>query len=179
MARTRKHGNGTGRQAVVGRYFRGLPVVDATDSLRVVVIKQDIRGAKRLDPNNCVFAQACRRLFDSHAVLILRSTAYVELPDDQGNRVVNRFIISNETRDKIAVFDKTGEAPEGGFVFNAPVRSQRMDSKAKYHKEYARDIRNGDRSQPVPRGLKHKRMQKTMLGVRDGRGKLGINFAWN
>lgn len=178
MARTRKHGNGTGRQAIVGRYFRGLPVIDATEPLRVVVIKQDIKGAKRLDPNNCVFAQACRRLFDSHAVLILRSTAYVELPDSRGRRVVNRFVISNETRDKIIAFDKTGEAPEGGFIFNAPSGSQGMEAKAKYHKRYANELRNGQRDLPVPRGAS-KRMSKTMLGVRDGRGKLGINFAFN
>lgn len=164
------------RQAVVGRFFRGLPVVDATESLRIVVNKSDIARARRLDPNNCVFAQACRRLYDSHAVLVLRKTAYVELPDDSGRRVVNRFIISENTSEKIVTFDKTGEAPEGGFLFNAPTASKTMDAERKYALKHKGDIRSG-RHTPKKR-TKQTRISRTMFGVRDGRGKLGINYAF-
>lgn len=166
-----------GRQAVVGRYFRGLPVIDATESLRVVINRADIAKARKLDPNNCVFAQACRRLYDSHAVLVLRRTAYVELPDDNGRRTVNRFVLSDETNGKIVRFDKTGEAPEGGFLFNAPSKSNTMDAKAKYGKAYDRAVRNGSHKVKAT-GKPNKKALRAMIGVRDGRGKLGINYAF-
>ncbi len=168
----------SGRQAVVGRYFRGLPVVDATEPLRVMINSADKQKARRLDPNNCVFAQACRRLYDSHAVLVLRRTAYVELPDSRGRRVVNKFVISSQTKDLIALFDKTGEAPEGGFVFLAPSPSKTMDAHRKYNEKYRREIGNGHRT--VTRtNKKNAKYERTMVGVRDGRGKLGINYAFS
>jgi hypothetical protein len=163
-------------QLEVHRFFRGLPVVDATEPLRVVVNKTDIRTAKRLDPNNCVFAQACRRLFNSHAVLFLRRTAYVELPDSRGRRVVNRFKITPTVFDRIVKFDKTGEADEGGFLLKPPVPSQRIEAHAAYAKRYRRELYEGKRTVKATRP--NKRYQKGMLGVRDGRGKLGINYAF-
>lgn len=166
----------TGRHAVVGRFFRGLPVVDAAEPLRIVVNKADIKNARRLDPNNCVFAQACRRLYDSHAVLVLRRTAYVELPDDNGRRVVNRFTISTETTEKIAKFDKSGEAPEGGFVFNKPSVSQKMGNKQLYSNKYRKEVRAGTRR--ITPSTPNRKSLRSMLGVRDGRGKLGINYAF-
>lgn len=166
-----------GRQAVVGRFFHGLPVVDATEPLRIVVNKTDLRKAKPLDPNNCVFAQACRRLFESHAVLILRRTAYVELPDSKGKRKVNRFIISDDVRDRIVRFDKTGKANEGGFIFNAPAESQRMDAKQSYGSKYRKAISSGKHR--ISHTKPNKKHARAMLGVRDGRGKLGINYAFN
>lgn len=176
---THTRANQGGRPMEVGRFFRGLPVVDATEPLRIVVNKQDIKGAKRLDPNNCVFAQACRRLFNSHAVLFLRRTAYVELPDEKGIRVVNRFILSHETCEKIHHFDKTGEAEEGGFILNPPTASTTIAGKRKYTKKYKKAIASG---QHVPEkrksNKKNRRFLKTMEGIRDGRGKLGINYAF-
>lgn len=165
------------RQAIVGRYFRGLPVVDADEPLRIIVNKSDIAKARRLDPNNCVFAQACRRLYNSSAVLVLRRTAYVELPDDNGRRSVHRFIISTETSEKIAAFDKTGEAPEGGFIFNPPSPFKRMDAERVYAAKRKRAIKAGTHKVKHRPGGKSK-LSRTMLGVRDGRGKLGINYAF-
>ncbi len=168
----------TGRAAIVGRYFRGLPVIDAEEPLRIIVNKSDISKARRLDPNNCVFAVACRRLFDSHAVLVLRKTAYVELPDERGRRVVNRFCIATSTSERIAEFDKTGEAPEGGFIFNAPPDSKKMDAERTYGAKRKQAIRAGTHKVKSRAGGKSSKVVRTMLGVRDGRGKLGINYAF-
>lgn len=174
---TKNRINHGGRPVEVGRFFRGLPVVEATEPLRIVVNKSDIKSGKRLDPNNCVFAQACKRLFNSHAVLFLRRTAYVELPDSKGIRQVHRFMISKETADKIHHFDKTGEADEGGFILNPPPISRTIEAHKTYTKRYNREIATGKRT--PQRGVRRKsRFIKTMEGVRDGRGKLGINYAY-
>lgn len=166
-----------GRQRTVGRFFRGLPVVDATEPLRIVVRREDIAKGRRLDPNQCVFAQACKRMFDSHTVLFLRRVAYVELPDAKGKRLVHRFVISNSTADRIAHFDKTGEHPEGGFVLNAPSKRRTMEGIAAYEAKYRQAIAEGKH---VPKsGVRRPgtRYLRTMQGVRDGRGRLGINYA--
>lgn len=162
--------------AVVGRFFQGLPVIDAAEPLRVVVNRADVAGARKLDPNNCAFAKACRRLFDAHTVLVLRRTAYVELPDRNGRRIVNRFVISNATADKIITFDQTGEFPEGGFIFSAPPPSKTMDAHVKYAREYARREKNGHKA--TVKRAKPRRSKVTLSLVRDGRGKLGINYAF-
>lgn len=164
------------RHKEVHRFFRGLPVVDAEDTLRIVVSRQDIKSATRLDPNNCVFAQACRRLFNSHAVLFLRRTAYVELPNEKGIRQVNRYVISGDTAAKIAHFDKTGEAAEGGFLLLPPSPSKTMQAHKAYNVKYRQDVYYGRRT-PKPHGPLKARKSRTMFGVRDGRGKLGINYA--
>ena len=166
-----------GRQAVVGRFFRGLPVVDADEPLRIILNNADIKNARKLDPNNCAFAQACRRLFDSHAVLFLRRTAYVELPDSKGKRKVNRFIISPEMASRIAEFDKTGKCDEGGFILNPPNASKKLGLAAAYERKRRAAIASGD-LKPKRRNKPNKKYAKAMLGVRDGRGKLGINYAF-
>lgn len=176
MPKTSKAKTTSNRNREVHRFFRGLPVVDAEDTLRIVVNRQDIRGATRLDPNNCVFAQACRRLFNSHAVLFLRRTAYVELPNEDGIRQVNRYMISHETAQKIAHFDKTGEAEEGGFLLLPPTPSKRMEAHKAYSLKYRNDVAYGRRT-PKRHGPIKERKSRTMFGVRDGRGKLGINYA--
>lgn len=166
-----------GRQAIVGRFFRGLPVLEATEPLRITVLREDIGKATRLDPNKCVFAQACKRLFDSHAVLFLRRRAYVELPDSRGRRVVFRYIIDNEMLEKIVTFDKTGVAPEGGFVLQPPSVSMTIEAHTKYWKAHKAALRAGTKKRGPSRGPSRTRA-KAMSLVRDGRGKLGINYAF-
>lgn len=178
MAKTTHRVNNGGRPAEVGRFFRGLPVVDATESLRILVNREDIKRAKRLDPNNCVFAQACRRLFNSHAVLFLRRYAYVELPDEKNVRMVFRYVIPNATVDKIVHFDKTGEAAEGGFILNAPPKSMTIGAHRAYSRRYAKEVASGKRVPQQGVRRKNRFAIKTMEGVRDGRGKLGINYAY-
>lgn len=176
-AKTNARKRNPGRQAVVGRFFRGLPVLEATEPLRITVLRQDIAQAQRLDPNNCVFAKACKRLFDSHAVLFLRRRAYVELPDSKGKRVVFRYIINDEMLDQIIAFDKTGIAPEGGFVLNPPSPSTTIDAIHKAWKRHEADLRAGKKRKGPTRGPSKVRA-KAMSLVRDGRGKLGINYAF-
>lgn len=175
--RTGRQNHG-GRPQQVLKYFRGLPVIEATEPLRIVMNRDDIKKGKRLDPNNCAFAQACRRLFNSHAVLFLRRTAYVELPDAEGIRKVHRFCISSSVANAIAQFDKTGEAPEGGFLLKAPPPSRLMNTHRAYSDKYRAEIASGKRVPLARQRKRPTRYLKTMEGVRDGRGKLGINYGY-
>ena len=59
------------------RFFGNLPVVDAKENLRIFVNDDDVHGAKRRDPKNCVLARACCRLYGSNAVAFFRMTAYL------------------------------------------------------------------------------------------------------
>jgi hypothetical protein len=109
------------------RYFEGLPVIDAKEPLRVFVNESDIKKARPQNPKQCVYAQACKRLFGARTVVFLRTTAYVDLPNEKGNRFVNRFTLHRTTGEAIQHFDKTGEAHPGGFLLSPPRPSRTLD----------------------------------------------------
>jgi hypothetical protein len=129
------------------RFFGDLPVIDADESLRVITNDDDVRNAVRKDPRKCVFAQACRRLFGATTVLVFRSIAYVDLPDENNKRAVNRFTVSPNVRERLEAWDAKGVAYPGGYLFKAPQQSRRLDEmrrraktyKAKGHKKKRRN----------------------------------------
>jgi hypothetical protein len=141
------------------RYFNGQPVIDAAEGIRLFVNEVDIRRAVPNDPTQCVYAQACKRLFGSTSVVFLRTKAYIDLPDAKGNRLVNRFVIEKPVREALIHFDKTGEADPGGFYLSAPSPSQRLE----YQKDYSVEKRSAIRG--------HRTVVASIAaGVRDGRG---------
>lgn len=127
----------------IERFWKGLPVEDAKTPLRVIVKPADIETAQRKDPEHCVFANACKRLFDSSAVVFLRSYAYVDLPNEKGERIVNRFRLERDARAYIKHFDKTGLAGPGGFLLSAPPPSQTLEAGRQYSKARRQRIING------------------------------------
>lgn len=114
--------------SILKRMFGDLPVRDARHELRVFALPCDIKDAKTGDPSQCVFAKACHRLFDAKKVFFFRSVAYLDLLQDDGNRVIERFIVPEKVKNLIIEFDKTGICPPGGFVLEPPTLSQRLDS---------------------------------------------------
>lgn len=161
-------------QRVSERFFNGLPVVDAENDVRIFVNERDIKKAQPNDPLNCVYAQACKRLFGSQTIVFLRTKAYIDLPDEQGNRQVNRFEIPMIVREQIIHFDKTGEAAPGGFLLQAPTPSQKLNAMAEYSRE-KRKRQGKDHETPEDRKRASIRGARTMVasievGVRDGRG---------
>lgn len=122
-----------GRMKKVGieyeRLWGSTPVVDADADLIVVVNEYDIEEGDPQDPTNCAFSRACKRMFNSQAVMFLRGRAYIDLPDEKGGRVVKRFQISAPARELIADFDRRKEVPSGGFLLKAPEPSDRLDYK--------------------------------------------------
>lgn len=156
-------------QQVSERYFEGLPVIDAKDNLRVFVTAQDIRRAKPNDPEHCVYAEACRRLFGATKIVFLRTKAYVDLPDESGRRFVNRFEIHRYVREQIIRFDQTGEAAPGGFLLSAPSPSQTLNAQRDYGRKFRDRAETGDvKRRAQMSGVRV--VSGTLLGVRDGRG---------
>ena len=165
MAKLKVRKNGSGDK--ISSFFRGLPMVDATEPLRITISKADARTGKRLDPNNCVFAKACKRLFGSQVVLFLRGQAYVELTDSKGLSKVYRYYFSPLVKEQIAVFDKTGTPPEGGFVLSPPSPSRKLATMRERQREYSEDVRLGRRTP------KRSPSRACADGVRDGRSLMG------
>ena len=74
------------------RYFGPLECVDAKKDIRVFVSRIDFKGARRKDETNCVLARACKRAFGCTKVMVLRGRAYLDLPQEDGSRKLERFI---------------------------------------------------------------------------------------
>jgi hypothetical protein len=117
----------------IKRLWGGLPVIDGEHDLRVFINQSDLDNAVRKDPGACVFAAACKRIFGSSKVLFFKSVAYVDLPDGNGARRVERFEMPDKMRELIEAFDR-GEMtiPEAGFLLKVP--------KASFTLEYRRNI---------------------------------------
>lgn len=111
------------------RYFGDIPVRDAKKDLRVFAGPEDIIGAVRGDPECCVFANACKRLYHSRKVVFMRSVAYVELIQDDATHVVERFTVTPKMKALIAEFDSTGNAAPGGYLLTAPPAGSTLDAK--------------------------------------------------
>lgn len=167
----------------ITRFFGGMEVIEAKESLRVFANKTDKQNANQGDPESCVLAQACGRLYGSSAVLIFKTIAYVDLPDENGVRYVNRFSLGAKTTRQIVEYDQTGEFPPGGFVFAPPSKHSQLDNDRAYQKERKRRIQNGEHKvdpkrsallKGVAKGIKQTAL---LTGVRDGSGM--VHFVKN
>lgn len=117
----------------IERIWDGIPVHDATKDLRIIIKPCDVSSAVQKDPGHCVFARACKRSFGTKKVLFLRTIAYVELPDEDGQTKVERFEMSPAVQQLIHDFDKGNKViPHGGFLLKAPVPSGRLDAQKEY-----------------------------------------------
>lgn len=167
----------SGKQgAALQRFFGGMEVVEATEPLRVFASADDIKKATKGDPRHCVLARACNRLFGSSAVLIFKTVAYVDLPDEKGVRKVNRFSVGVKAGRQIVNYDKTGKFPAGGFTFSVPADGSTLDSYRNYQIERKRLIRTGKRrvdpqKSALMKGIvKGVKKSALLTGVRDGSG---------
>jgi hypothetical protein len=170
----RNRGRSKEQADALERFFAGMKVVEATAPLRVFANENDKRIAFRGDPKSCVLARACERLFGSSAVLIFKTIAYVDLPDSNGIRQVNRFYVNNNVRDQIIRYDETGEFPPGGFTFYIPPRT--LDGDRQYQKDRKQRIKNGEHVVDVHKSAMLKGVFKgvkkaaMLTGIRDGSG---------
>lgn len=177
----------TQRQQVLERFFRGLPVKEAEMPLLVVAEKSDVANATPGDPANCAMSQACKRLYNSTAVVFFRSIAYVDLPDENGERAVHRFVLNGVTRENIIEFDRTGEFPAGGFRLTPPNNASTLDARRQYDKAHGENRRRAARKrrqhqreaiiqgEAVDSGKQH--AINHLEGVRSGSGM--VHFSQN
>lgn len=165
----------------IRRLWGGLPVVDATKALRLFVRPEDVEKATPKDPGCCVFAQACKRVFNVDKILFFRSVAYVELPDREGKHRVERFFLPLTTRRYIAAFDRgEGIIPEAGFELVPPPPSERFANKRAENRarRAARKELSGTRESGSPRVNLYNAIPRVLdLTVRSGTG--AVHFTQN
>lgn len=146
------------------RLWGDFPVVDASSELRVFPNAKDIHDGRPKDPTNCAFSQACKRLYGSSKVMFLRNVAYVDLPQADGSRRVERFMLTQPMRRLIEEFDQTGVASPGGYVLRPPTPSFTFEGRKEYN-----DRRQGrERVEHGPYGKRTDPL--TLAGVRNGAG---------
>jgi hypothetical protein len=179
--KTKKSASKCDVNVLTQRIWGDTPIVDAKNELRIVVQACDVQGAKRKDPEHCVFARACRRMFGAKKILFYKQVAYVEIPNTNGTKRVERFLLSKDVRKSIQQFDRDGSTlPNGGFVLQPPHASQTLGSRQQRNKDDAvkRDQHRllfGCDPAVSPRGsiASRKKTSRTIdLSVRNGVGKV-------
>jgi hypothetical protein len=105
------HNGPTGRSPeqvqMLKRVFQGMEVLDAKANIIINAKAEDFEGAHPNDLENCVFARACHRLYDSTTMVFMATLAYVDLPDENGNRKVYRFQLGEKFKAAIKEYDES------------------------------------------------------------------------
>lgn len=153
--------------------FGDLPLIEARDSMIVYVSKQDIATAVRGDPRNCVFARSCQRAFGSRAVLFYPTVAYVDMLDEEGERVVMRFRVNGKTREQVERFDREEDVLEATFKLQPISKTQTLTYKSKKRKARDKALADGThevnplRVEGTRKGWQTRR-NKALMGLRLG-----------
>ena len=160
------------------RSYNGMPVKDAKANLTIVVIAEDVKGATRKDPSCCAFAQACKRLFKGQAIFY-KKIAYIELPDEDGNRYVHRYKLTASAMEFVAEYDRTGKFPAGiGVSLLKPSKSGTLDALMRYHRAH-NDRINAIKKLKRKHGIKSRTYSKSKPrhfdpSVRNGTGSMHL-----
>jgi hypothetical protein len=155
------------------RRWKGLPLHDATDVLRLVVTTDDIATATQGAPGCCALANCCSRSFQSGAVAFYRQKAFVELPDGEGGLRVERYDLHPRTRDFIVAFDEGLPVAAGMYFLRPPRPSHRLDNEVRAKRaEKARAARAAGEPTPRRKPAKSNRPKKVADFLRDGRGQV-------
>lgn len=138
----------------VKRWMNGREIREATAPLELVPNRKDFLAASvaggEKDPMHCVLACTAARAFSGRKAVFLRTVAYVEKPDAEGNNQIFRYAIPKETRKIIERFDKnidsfrnTGLASsiERSITLIPPPASMELEKQRKAKREW----RNGNK----------------------------------
>lgn len=112
----------------------GMPVRDAEQSILVQPTLGDIEKGVRGDPEACAYAQCVKRMLKSSTVFVYLTTAYIEVLTEEGESVLERYLIKDGTKDYLENFDADKGVKPAGFKLRAPEFSKTLDYKAAYQK---------------------------------------------
>lgn len=98
--------------------------------------KHDIKTANKGDPLSCALHNTACRVFGVPNCAIGGRWAYIPQRDHKGKHYIARMAANRETQKALALFDKTGEMPEGGFIFRPISESQKYAKKRAYMKKW-------------------------------------------
>lgn len=116
------------------RLWGDCKVRDSTTAFKLFVNQTDIDSATQKDPGACVYARCARRTIGTGKILFFRTVAYLEVPDENGGTIVERYQMPTAMMRVIANFDKYGKKylkPNTGFTLMPPKKSMKLDSKRK------------------------------------------------
>jgi hypothetical protein len=159
------------RREVLTTTFAGLPMFDATTETAIVVVDEDILGARPGDPQNCLFALACKRALRSQQVVFLRTRAYIDVPVSPSEaarigseRKILRYQIPPAARRQIENLDSGGSVEMGLFILKPPSKGERLGVQRRPSKG------PGGHRKPNGRNVD----SLTLTGVRNGSGRYQI-----
>lgn len=107
--------------------INGLPIVDATRTIRIHISQRDAKLGKTKDPGACAAARSCIRTVDEcTAARIHLSCAYLKM-----GAVWVRYKTSQALRSEIVAFDRGASFEPGIYTLAAVPPSQRVNNKKK------------------------------------------------
>lgn len=172
-----RKGRSIEQSEVFERLWDGLEVIDAVHEIRVAVLPEDVDGAIKTDPKNCVLAKACQRSFGVQHVAFFRRTAYVQIPDERGNQRVERFKLSQAAFELLEEYDQTGSVSSGAaFILRPPKPSETLEGMRDYAKERRHAVVQGERKVNAEKSaiysstVQKRKSLKASLQLRDGMG---------
>jgi hypothetical protein len=161
--------------------FGDLKIVEAIADFVVYVTADEQEHSVPGDPNKCMFANACKRAFGSKGVLFYPSVDLLD-PRDPSQRIVMRFHLPTETRQRLEAFDRgEGGLREATFILKAVPKSRRLAESAKARRKYDRArrlrVENGlpevsAEKQAAARKAHVTRRTSRLMGVRTGTGQV-------
>jgi len=135
--------------------IKGLPIVNATLPIYLVITSEDIANGIRKDPTSCAAAVAFKRQHRVTEILMHRSRAYIKY--DYMDAWVRGAVPKSLSNEQI-VFDRGGDFQPGTYVFSPLLESKRPKGK-----------RQGGNTEPSTEG-KTKRVRRVLEGVRSEAG---------
>lgn len=120
-----------------------ISVIDSEFTFLITPNKDDIKNGIPGDHANCMYCLACKRMHGSELVWVARTTAYVELPDLDGNPQLHRFILSSPARFKMKDFDAKKYVAKHAVVFAAPKGNQTLEAISKNWKAWKKKVDAG------------------------------------
>lgn len=159
----------------------GMPVRDAEQSILVQPTAGDIERGVRGDPENCAYAQCVKRMLKTSVVFVYHTVAYIEVLNERGDNVLERYVIQDGTKEYLETFDANKNVKPAGFKLKAPEYSKTLDYKASYSRRARRtgayerwETTRREKKQREASGEKIERRKvkakKTSGSFRDGTG---------
>lgn len=154
------------------------PVIDAKTPMLVAPLPEDYRVAMQRQGDKCVFAQFCKRAFGARHALFHHHVCYIVHPDAKGKFKAHRYWMSEEGKEAIEQFDKTGEwVPNVAFRLLPPSPGRQLETARRNQKRYrgrkgtGKHIRSG--KHPDDRKVRTRDAR-----VRSGSGRTRFTFEW-
>ena len=163
---------------LISRKWGNIPIVDATEKLRLFVSKEDIAQSIRKDFSSCALANCCKRSIGSEGVFFYKTRAYVHIPT---SKQIQRFILNKSGQELISSFDKGKSIKSQEVVLTPPKEFQKLDSeleRQRWIRRKEKGLTGHAKKDNELRGTKPKKVKpvkpKGTSVVRSGRGKVSF-----